>query len=317
MTKRANWLPVSPGVVLVLAGLLVLLLLSVSFTRDAVVGWVRGEAFYRGRPTRYWDRTVREWATAPSQPAWPHRLLWLRRGYGNWTYIDRGDADAVPVFLQLLQSQDARVRTTAVEMLGCLCCRQDLIVPALEAALQDDCEEVREAAASTLKALALASEYQPKADATPWTWPGRPPGLQDCIDRHLRDYDVEVRKDPSAWDPLSIVIRTKGDGREVYAWQGHKETVFTRWQDTLFVAHHGPFVTGCSVLALDLKTGERLWKAPLRGVRVTHHSKYRNQVTIETDGKVVTVRGMESYGRYLEFIDCDTGRTVGHKRYDR
>jgi hypothetical protein len=38
-------------------------------------------------------------------------------------------------------------------------------------------------------------------------------------------------------------------------------------------------------------------------------------VTIETDGKVVTVRGEEAYARYLEFVDCRTGRTLGHKEY--
>jgi hypothetical protein len=68
-----------------------------------------------------------------------------------------------------------------------------------------------------------------------------------------------------AWDSLTIRIRTKDAGREIYAWRRHQETVFTRWQDTLLVAHHGLIVTGCTVLAIDLRTGERLWKAPLRG----------------------------------------------------
>jgi hypothetical protein len=161
-----------------------------------------------------------------------------------------------------------------------------------------------------------APDYQKRADAAPWAWSYRHANLQACIDAYLKDYDVEVTgKDPDFFKPLTIRIRKAG--KEIYAWQGHRHTVFARHQDTLFVADYCPLGSGCTVRALDLKTGKQLWETDLRGIEPEAHSAYGNRVLLETDGKVITVRGAESHGCYLEFVDCRTGRTVGHKRYPR
>ncbi|HEV3444887.1 MAG TPA: hypothetical protein VG099_09605 [Gemmataceae bacterium] len=45
------------------------------------------------------------------------------------------------------------------------------------------------------------------------------------------------------------------------------------------------------------------------------YSKFSNRVTIETDGKVLTVHGHESFGDYLEFVDVESGKTLGHREF--
>jgi hypothetical protein len=163
--------------------------------------------------------------------------------------------------------------------------------------------------------LPLDPEYQAKAEATLWTWPDSPATLQDCIARHLRDYDVLVGESPSPWEPLNIVIRSKDGDREVY-FRGHQGTVLTRWQYTLFLADFSPIRAGCMVRAIDLRTGEEAWKTHLKATSCPGHSMYRNRVTLENDGQVVTVHGDEAYARYIEFVDCRTGRTLGHMEYE-
>jgi hypothetical protein len=131
------------------------------------------------------------------------------------------------------------------------------------------------------------------------------------VARDLRDYDVEV----SAPKGQPLTVRVKDGGREVLAFRGHWETAFTRLGDTLFVAEFSPIASGCAVVAFDLTTGRQVWRCRLRGLGPVAHSRYRNRVTIETDGRVVLVRGWEALGRYIEVVDPKTGKSAGHKKY--
>jgi hypothetical protein len=164
----------------------------------------------------------------------------------------------------------------------------------------------------------LRPDYQKRAQEAPWTWSESQASLEYSITRHLQAYggNAAASGEPTySLNPFTLRIKVKG--QEAQAWQGHAYTVFARWYGTLFVADYHAMASGCRVLAIDLRTGELLWKANLRGLGPIGHSKYRNRVNIETDGRVVTVRGLESAGRYIEFLSCETGETVGHKKYPR
>ena len=91
------------------------------------------------------------------------------------------------------------------------------------------------ATASFLQAVVLRApdpDYQKQADAAPWSCSDREGTLRECIARYLKDYAVEVTAhEPPLLKSLSIRVRKRG--QEVYAWQGHRYTVLTRWQDTL------------------------------------------------------------------------------------
>jgi hypothetical protein len=164
---------------------------------------------------------------------------------------------------------------------------------------------------------ALRAVYQKQADEAPWTWSDSQANLECSIACYAKDYNAHFFEESTPWKPLRIRIWPRDGHGEGYTWVGHQGTVFARWEHTLFVADFGPIRAGCRIMAVDLQTGRQLWKTNLKATSCPGHSMYRNQVNIETDGKVVTVRGNESYGRYIEFVDCQTGKTVGHKEYPR
>jgi hypothetical protein len=46
------------------------------------------------------------------------------------------------------------------------------------------------------------------------------------------------------------------------------------------------------------------------------HFAYRNFINLDVNGEVMTVYGNETLGRYLEYKDIDTGKTVGHRIFE-
>jgi hypothetical protein len=164
--------------------------------------------------------------------------------------------------------------------------------------------------------LGNSGDYQLMADEMPWSWSDVKASLFYCIDHNLPNYQVELSLNPKErFKPVTIRI---GDGKKMlFACQGHGQTVFVSREKMLFVADFHPLVTGCQVMAVDLTSGKQLWQTRLRGIGPVTHSRYNNLVNIETDGRVVIVRGNESSGRYVEILDTKTGKTVGHKVYGR
>jgi hypothetical protein len=153
--------------------------------------------------------------------------------------------------------------------------------------------------------------HQETVDRLPWRWSGREASLAYSVARHLTDDEVDILPSPGV--RYCLTIRLKAGDKTVQAFEGHEETVLARWGDRLYLADFSPIASGCTVIAVNLKTGERLWQSPLRGLGPVHHSEYHNRVTIATDGTLITVWGKEASGRYVEFLDCKTGKTVGHK----
>ena len=114
-----------------------------------------------------------------------------------------------------------------------------------------------------------------------------------------------------------VVIRILKDGGVVHFFEGHKGTVFAVGDGVLYYADFGPITSGCAVVAYDLKAKKQLWKAGLKGLGPIGHSRYSNAVNLGLDKQAVCVRGRESAGRYIEYVDLKTGKTVGHKVYPR
>lgn len=139
--------------------LLMLLFLSYVFvnstSRLVVLGWLRGEAFYQGRPTGWWIRELRDWDMPFQEYAYfkalylarnkdgyhvglnhgvMRRAYWLRElspveeflvKHGNVqsssqrpTPFADCDPNAIPVLAQLLQTEETRVQFAAVEALA-------------------------------------------------------------------------------------------------------------------------------------------------------------------------------------------------------
>ncbi len=168
--------------------------------------------------------------------------------------------------------------------------------------------------------VAASDEPAPKLE---WQWSEEKTTLDYSIKQHLQDYDVErVRENVFS---RSVKIYTKKDDLKVNRGlsgfiyciaDGHDHTVFTRLNDTLYIAEYSPIATGCKVVALDLKTAKELWTTRLQGIGPTRHSKYRNRINIETDGKRIIINGDEAHGRYVEHLDIKTGKTLANKKLD-
>lgn len=144
-------------------------------------------------------------------------------------------------------------------------------------------------------------DYQKVADKAPWTFSEEKASLESCVKLHLGAYDVRI----VAVKDRDMTVRVIKDRQELATFSGHSETALACAGDMLFVSEHSPISNGCEL--------QPAWKVRLKGLGPIPHSKYRNQVNVEADGKVVTVWGKEASGRYVEIIDAKTGKMLGHK----
>jgi hypothetical protein len=105
------------------------LLLAPTWPRN-LVAWVQGEHFYRGQPTSYWSRQVRDWLLANDwgctgpfpaipEPSWFDRVwayFGVRPGQADGPdapLLWQGDPEAVPILVDLLKDEDEAVRLQA------------------------------------------------------------------------------------------------------------------------------------------------------------------------------------------------------------
>jgi hypothetical protein len=76
-----------------------------------LIGWVKGEAFYQGRPTSWWSREVDNL----TKPSWIDQYLGrANRDEAELALVTR-DREAIPVLIELLHDSSRDVRLFAVE----------------------------------------------------------------------------------------------------------------------------------------------------------------------------------------------------------
>src|SRR5262249_40164800 len=123
-----------------------------------VVGWVKGEAFYQGRPTSYWKSNVlahvRQWESSKrSAPAGTFETLmdsiWQGQPSQDLAVL-ANDPTAVPVLTQFLNDSDPYIRMLGIEVLDFLGPSAREAVPSLMECLNDEDELVRDMAAFAL-----------------------------------------------------------------------------------------------------------------------------------------------------------------------
>jgi hypothetical protein len=98
-----------------------------------VIGWIKGEAFYQGRPTSYWRGIVKDWNDIPNlNPAPSGIWTWLRQIFGDpdddqmpFTLPNESgfgedrtaDPEAFSVEMELLRDEDNMVSVLAYQLL--------------------------------------------------------------------------------------------------------------------------------------------------------------------------------------------------------
>jgi outer membrane protein assembly factor BamB len=154
------------------------------------------------------------------------------------------------------------------------------------------------------------------AVGTTWEWDESAASPFGSLRRYGSAYDVRIllqkQKDGSR---LSISFL---DGeREVFTIHGHDRTVFATWGDRLYYGLFNTASNGAEIVAVDLKTGEELWKSPVFGIGMVSHSSYSNALILKADPHAVTIYGNEAGGQYFETEDTNTGVTTTHKIFSR
>src|SRR5262249_28053559 len=167
MTKRR---------LLVLGSVLLVLLFIGFLFQCELIGWWRGEAKYKGRYTNSWRAELRQyhrgfnwsslrreyWTYSPVSTRWERllaKVLPTRRSLIVQfdPPLQEGDAQGIPVLLELLRAPEPNVRALAARGLGEIGSAACSAVPALLSSLNDASGEVALEAAAALYAIDKAS----------------------------------------------------------------------------------------------------------------------------------------------------------------
>jgi hypothetical protein len=158
-------------------------------------------------------------------------------------------------------------------------------------------------------------DYQKAADSTPWNWEDDKASPFWGISQAGVKYSIVMISKPN--ERYNLTFKVLNGEKEVYAWDGHVKSVFRIQEDRLYYARFSFASSGGSVVAVDLSTGKKLWDSPLQGIGLVEHSAYLNQMNLDANLEVVWVWGNETMGRFLEYKDVTTGKTVGRRIFPR
>ena len=166
-------------------------------------------------------------------------------------------------------------------------------------------------AADTGKVDTGKINYGKTAAAAEWHWSDELATPLACLRQAGDKYDVTLIN--SHADRYKLRIEVSRNGRPVYGWNGHFDSVFRILDDRLYYADFKTSGSGGEVVGVDLNTRKELWRSRLDALGPFPHSAYLNRINLDANREVVSVIGNDSMGRYIEFKRCDNGQTVGHK----
>lgn len=98
---------------------------------------------------------------------------------------------------------------------------------------------------------------------------------------------------------------------------GHERTVFIVKGDLLVYAQYPRDSFGCTLVAVDVTTGEEVWRNYLLAVGSCAHSEYLNNVRLELLNDSIRAWGDESLGQDVEVVDLYSGETLAHRTFAR
>src|SRR4051794_28727681 len=121
--------------------------------------------------------------------------------------------------------------------------------------------------ASTAFAEAPVTDWQRTLDGAFWSWSEEAASPLYCA---MRQSDVPVTIDVTK-GKSGIVLSVGGYQRSI-----HEHTVFEVRDGMLYLAVFLPSANGATIVAIDLKTGEKKWESPVKGIGPVQHSAYSN-----------------------------------------
>lgn len=163
--------------------------------------------------------------------------------------------------------------------------------------------------------LTHGTDYQEKIEKYDWSWDDQKVGPLNCAFRSNGDLRFRITTYPSTRHRLDIAVLR--NDISVFNWQGHYASVFCVATDRMYFADWSTSTSGGKVVAVDLVSGQEIWRKPLKALGDIQHSSYQTLFNIEVNENIVVVWGNESQGRYVEFKNSQTGETIGHKIFPK
>jgi hypothetical protein len=160
-----------------------------------------------------------------------------------------------------------------------------------------------------------AAYYQKMLDKAQWIWNEHEAGIFYSCARSGSTHQIELIRPPGIVDELTI--RFVKDGQTVAAWKGHTHSVFLEKDDILVYALFNTNTQGCTLVAVDLSSGAKLWRTELKAIPKAAHSGYINYINMHIQDDVVFVRGKEGFGNYEEVVDFKTGKELAYRLYPK
>ena len=151
------------------------------------------------------------------------------------------------------------------------------------------------------------------SDETDWQWSDEKASILYYFMQNPENYGVKLirsSQESKNW-PVHVVVTSKS-GVPIWTWESHHKGAFVFSGSILVYSLHSPDSCGCTLVGYDLEKKEQRWKSGLKAAGSVPHSKYRNQINLSVEGKLVTVFGSESNGQYIETVELATGKTVSH-----
>lgn len=151
-------------------------------------------------------------------------------------------------------------------------------------------------------------EPQRNASLPDWRFDPLSAHVLNSLSRAPADYPVEITKAARRSDWLRVRVRN-AEGNVVVAWEAHPFAVFAIRGNRLYRTDFDPELTGGSVLAVDLRTGQQIWRTRLQALGKVSKVDYRNRMNLIVEEQSVVIYGHESAGDYVEYLDPATGES--------
>jgi hypothetical protein len=156
-------------------------------------------------------------------------------------------------------------------------------------------------------------DWEKRAESTSWRWPDREPSLFISTMRANEPYQILLEH---IWNQRFLVHISQKE-KVLLKFKAHDRTVFEIFGHTLVYADFNAAASGCVLVGVDLANGKEKWRTPLKGIGPIDHSRYSNHVALTRHVGVVQVSGWESAGKYYEYIDLETGKSLGHRLFEK
>lgn len=180
----------------------------------------------------------------------------------------------------------------------------------------------------TLVSVSAEVDWEKVAREAQWEWPRPDPTFLSSAMDYDPDspYDVIIhrypwkvaleRKDPDAFGCF-FDFEIMRNGEVLFQKAAQDRTVFQIRGNRIFFTQFNDFKSSCKIICFDLDAKKLLWETELKtAILITGHSAFHDRVSLKAGDKVVRVYGWEPNGKYVEYLDPNTGKRLAQRIFE-